>query len=253
MTTARLKADLYALTHRGTPGDAAYYARVCTGARSVLELGSGYARLLSVLAQPRRTVTGLDLDPELLAAAKRAARKLPVAKRQAIRLVQGDMRRFELGRRFDCVLLPYNGVYCLLTKRDALTCFRAARAALVPGGAFAFDVWNAAQFHREAAAHPSAGDPEPIVSLRHAGCIWDVFERSRVRRAAQRLDVTYDYVARENGVACRIVIPQRYYLAAELGDLLRRAGFVVERRYGDFSEARFTSRSEQLIVIARAV
>jgi SAM-dependent methyltransferase len=253
MTTARLAADLYALTHRGTHGDAAFYARVCAGAHSVLELGAGYGRLLSVLARPRRAVTGLDLDLELLAAAKRAARKLPIAKRHAIRLVQGDMRRFELDRRFDCVILPYNGLYCLLTKRDALACFRAARAALESGGTFTFDVWNAAQFHREAASLANADDPEPIVTLRHAGRTWDVFERSRARRAAQRLDVTYDYVARENGAACRISIPQRYYLAAELGELLRHADFVVEHRYGDFSGARFTPRSEQLIVVARAV
>jgi SAM-dependent methyltransferase len=251
--TARLEADLYALTHRGTPGDIAFYTRACAGARSVLELGAGYGRLLVRLAQARRAVTGLDLDPELLARAKRGMQKLPLGKQRAIRLVQGDMRRFELGRRFDRVLLPYNGLYCLLTKRDALACFRAARAALEPGGIFAFDVWNAAGFHRAGAFFTSTDDPAPIVTLRHAGRTWDVFERSRVRRAAQRLDVTYDYVPREKGGTCRISIAQRYYRAPELAELLDRAGFVVERRYGDFSEARFTPRSEQLIVVARAV
>src|SRR5450432_1596757 len=231
MKTARLEADLYALTHRGTPGDGAFYERVCAGAKRVLELGAGYGRLLSRLARVRRTVTGLDLDPELLRAAKRSIGQLPLGKRRAIRLVQGDMRRFALGRRFDCVLLPYNGLYCLLTKRDALACFRAARAALDPGGSFAFDVWNAEEFQRAVASPASADDSEPIVTLRHAGRTWDVFESSRVRRAAQRLDVAYDYVSRETGAKCRISIAQRYYSAREVGELLRRAGFVVERRY----------------------
>ena len=209
MKTARLEADLYALTHRGTPGDIAFYTRVCAGAESVLELGVGYGRLASRLAQPRRTVTGLDLDPELLARANRGMQKLPLGKRRAIRLVRGDMRRFELDRRFDCVLLPYNGLYCLLTKRDALACFRAARAALEPGGTFVFDVWNAEEFHRAAAFAASADDATPIVTLRHAGRTWDVFERSSVRRVAQRLDVTYDYVPREKGETRRISIAQR--------------------------------------------
>jgi len=252
MKTARLEADLYALTHRGTPGDIAFYTRVCARAESVLELGVGYGRLISRLARPRRAITGLDLDPELLARAKRGVQKLPLGKRRAIHLVRGDMRSFQLGR-FDSVLLPYNGLYCLLTKRDALACFRAARAALEAGGTFVFDVWNAEEFHRAAAFSAGADDPTPIVTLRHAGRAWDVFERSRVRRAAQRLDVTYDYVARETGETRRIAIAQRYYRAPELAELLGRAGFVVARRYGDFSEARFTPRSEQLIVVARAV
>jgi SAM-dependent methyltransferase len=252
MTAARLKAELYALTHRGTAGDAAFYSCTCEGATSVLELGCGYGRIIAKLLQSRRSVVGLDSDAELLAAAKRNVRKLSAAKQRSVRLLPGDMRHFELGRRFDCALLPYNGLYCLLQKRDVLSCFRSVRAALEPKGRFVFDVWNAAGFQRAAAANASAGDSEPIVTLRHARRTWDVFERTRVRRAAQRLDVTYDYVPREGGAPVRIPIAQRYYLASELGELLGRAGFVVERRYGDFSGSRFTPSSPQLLVVARA-
>ncbi|HWZ88985.1 MAG TPA: class I SAM-dependent methyltransferase [Polyangiaceae bacterium] len=251
--TARLEADLYALTHRGTPGDAAFYARFCAGARSVLELGAGYGRLVSALARARRLVVGLDCDAQLLAAAKRSLRSLPLAKGRSVRLVQGDMRSFELGQRFERVVLPYNGLYCLLTKRDALACFRAVRAALDPGGTFAFDVWNAEAFQRQPAVRTRVSDPEPIVALRHAGCTWDVFEHSRIRRVAQRLDVVYEYVPRTGGAARQIPIAQRYYRPAELRALLERAGFAVQARYGDFSGARFTPRSPHLIIVAGAI
>ncbi len=106
------------------------------------------------------------------------------------------MRNFTLPEPVERVLLPYNALYCLLTKRDALACFRAARRALVPGGVLALDVWNAAPFHASAAMRGQVDDPEPIVSVRHAGQTWDVFERSRARRAQQRLDVDYDYLPR---------------------------------------------------------
>lgn len=251
--SARLSADLYALTHRGTPGDTAFYARACAGARSVLELGSGYGRMLAVLARAGRVVVGLELDAALLARAKRNLQRLALAKRRSLRVLPGDMRHFELERRFECAVLPYNGLYCLLTQRDALACFRAVRAALEPGGRFVFDVWNAEAFHRESASGASADDPEPVVTVRHAARTWDVFERSRVRRSLQRLNVTYDYVPREGGTPIRISIAQRYYRAAELAELLARAGFAVEHRYGDFSGTRFTPRSEQLIVVARAI
>jgi SAM-dependent methyltransferase len=253
MTSAQLDADLYALTHRGTPGDAAFYGRFCAGAERVLELGSGYGRILKALARPGRALVGLDCDRALLAAAKRGLQELSLAKRRSVQLVHGDMRHFELGSGFDRVLLPYNGLYCLLTKRDALACFRAARAALVPGGLFVLDVWNAHSFQREPAVRGNTGTATPIVTLRHAGRTWDVFEDTRVRRAAQRLFVTYHYLPREGGAARVIPIEQRYYLAPELSELLRRAGFKVAQRSGDFAGARFRARSPLLAVVARAV
>jgi SAM-dependent methyltransferase len=253
MTSAQLDADLYALTHRGTPGDTAFYTRVCAGAERVLELGSGYGRLLKALARSGRALVGLDRDRALQAAAKHGLQALPLAKRRSVQLVHGDMRHFELGSGFDRVLLPYNGLYCLLTKRDALACFRAARAALVPGGLFAFDVWNAHSFQREPIARTGTDGTTPIVTLRHAGRTWDVFEDTRVRRAAQRLLVTYHYLPREGGAVRVIPLAQRYYLAPELSELLGRAGFELVQRFGDFSGARFTARSPLLVVVARAV
>ncbi|HEX3850677.1 MAG TPA: class I SAM-dependent methyltransferase [Polyangiaceae bacterium] len=246
-----MSAELYALTHRGNRGDLEFYQRTCRGARSVLELGSGYGRVLTALANAERRVVGLERDPQFLALARRNLRQLSPKKRQSVRLVHGDLRDFRLAERFERVLLPYNALYCLLSKQAALACFRSVQRALEPGGVFAFDVWNAAAF--DAAAGTLPDDDEPIVSLRHDARTWDVFERSRVRRARKRLDVTYHYLPREGGAAQRIVIPQRYYLAPEVDELLERAGFAVQARYGDFSGGRFTARSAQQVVLARAL
>ena len=247
----RVGAELYALTHRGNRGDLEFYRRTCRGARSVLELGSGYGRVLSALASAERRVVGLERDAEFLALARRNLRQLSPSKRQSVRLVHGDARDFELAERFDRVLLPYNALYCLLSKRAALGCFRSVHRALKPGGVFAFDVWNAAAF--DLGIGTLADDDQPIVSLSHDARTWDVYERSCVRRARKRLDVTYHYVPREGGAVQRIAIPQRYYLATEVDDLLEHAGFALQARYGDFSGGRFTARSAQQVVLARAL
>ena len=248
-----MNAELYALTHRGNAGDAVFYRELCRGAKRVLELGCGSGRLLLALAAAKREFVGLELDPELLALAKRNLRALPPSKRKSVRVVRADMRDFSLSKRFDRVLLPYNALYCLLSKRAALACFRAARRALQPGGILALDVWNAEPFARSSARDDAAPDDgEPVVTLRHGGRTWDVFEQSRVRRAQQRLDVSYTYLPREGGAAYRIPIAQRYYRPAEVLELLERAGFEIEARYGDFSGRRFNPRSAQLIVLARA-
>ena len=248
-----MKAELYALTHRGNPGDLTFYRDLCRGVKSVLELGSGSGRLLASLAGAKRQqLVGLELDPELLALARRTLRALPLAKRKSARVLHADMRKFELPQRFERVLLPYNALFCLLSKSAALACFRAAHRALEPGGTLALDVWNAGPFHQSPST-AGVDDALPIVSLRHAGRTWDVFEHSRVRRAQQRLDVSYEYVPREGGSTCQIPIAQRYFLADEISELLERAGFAVEARYGDFSRRRFRARSAQLIVLARAI
>jgi SAM-dependent methyltransferase len=251
VTPYGVRAELYALTHRGNTGDLAFYREACRGAQSVLELGSGSGRILRALAGAKRRLTGIELDPSLLALAKRNLRALTPAKRKALRLVSGDMRHFELSERFERVLLPYNALYCLLNQRAALACFRAARRALVPGGKFVLDVWNAEPFHRSR-DESAVDEAEPVVTLQHAGRTWDVFECSSVRRAQQRMNVVYTYVPREGGATHQIPIAQRYYLPAEVSELLERAGFVLEARYGDFSGRRFSARSQQLVVSARA-
>ena len=248
---AALSAELYALTHRGNPGDVQFYKRLCRGTRSVLELGSGAGRVLFALAGADLRVVGLELDPALLSLARRNLRAQSPAKRRSVRLIVGNFQNFQVGERFDRVILPYNALYCLLTKSAALSCFRAVRRALAPGGLFAFDVWNAAPFARSETGL-LADDDEPVVSFRHAGQRWNVFEHARVDRARQRLRVSYEYRARGDGSALDMASPQRYFLAAELDELLTRAGFTVQARYGDFGGARFTTRAPQQIVIARA-
>ncbi|HEX3773005.1 MAG TPA: class I SAM-dependent methyltransferase [Polyangiaceae bacterium] len=250
-SSARLGAELYALTHRGNAGDIEFYGELARGADRVLELGCGYGRLIPRLARAANRVVGLDLDPELLRLARRRGLN-PKIKTRNVQLIRGDVRNFACAARFQRVFIPYNGFYCLLTQRDALACLRAVRAALDRGGLLAFDVWNAAEFHRRREHTGADAGDVAIVSLRHARRVWHVFERTRVRRAAQRLDVTYEYVPADGGDSHRIEIPQRYYLLPELEQLLRRAGFTLEKRFGDFDLARYTPRSDFLILVARA-
>jgi SAM-dependent methyltransferase len=244
-----LEAELYALTHRGNPGDGEFYARQCTGAGSVLELGTGYGRLLPALLGGRREVVGLDREPSLLRTARRQLR----GARGRLTLLEGDMQSFALGRRFDRIVLPYNALYCLLGRRALLSCFRSVCAHLAPGGGFLFDVWAADPFQRRARLRGAHRDePGAIVTLAHRGQVWDVFERSRLRSAAQRLDVTYTYVSRQRGTQLEIPIAQRYASSRELKELLAAAGLRLCEQWGGFSGQPFGPRSELLVAMACA-
>ncbi len=245
-----LDANLYALTHRGNPGDVEHYVALCRGASSVLELGSGYGRILTALAEPTRTLFGLELDPALLRLGQKAVAALPARRQKSVTIVRGNMQFFELGRRFERVLLPYNALYCLLNLRAVEQCFRAVRAALEPGGLFAFDVWNADRLGEEVLA--PVDEDQALAAFEHGGRRWVAFESCRSGRVPQRLDVTYTYVPQGRAARRSQVVQQRYYRSAELLALLRKCGFSVQAKLGGFAGARFSERAQRLVVVARA-
>jgi SAM-dependent methyltransferase len=246
-----LEAELYALTHRGHPGDAAFYAKACASARSVLELGVGYGRLICGLAAAHRRLVGLDREPALLRLARARARRegVPAA---TVRWVLGDMQSFSLGETFDRIILPYSGLYCLPGRRGRARCFERVRAHLAPEGEFYFDVWSSEAFESRSQEHPDAfrDDVAPVVTFQHRDQLWDVFERSRWRRARRRLDVTYHYASRSRDVRKESHVSHSYATRAELEASLAAAGMQVAQIWGNFSRGRFTRRSEWLVVRA---
>jgi len=223
--------------------------RLCQGAKSVLELGSGYGRLSCALAATNRALWGLELEPSLLELGRQSVAELPARQRRSVTLVQGDMRAFALPRRFERVLLPYNALFCLRSRRDVERCLGAVRAALQPGGLFAFDVWNADRAHLEGLS-PERDDGE-FLRFDHGGRTWRAFERCRRGRAPQRLDVTYTYVPSGSARARSQVLCQRYYRSAELFELLGDCGFSLHGKLGSFAGGRFSERAPRLIVTAK--
>lgn len=228
-----------------------HYVEVCRGAEHVLELGSGSGRILRALARPARALCGLELDAGLLRLGRATVASLSARKRARVELVRGDMRNFAFGRRFERVLLPYNGLYCLLTARDVERCLRSVHAALLPGGSFAFDVWNADRLAAEGLA--PALDQEEVARFEHASRLWRVFESCRSGRGAQRLDVTYTYVPDGRARARSQLLEQRYLRSVELFGLLEKCGFRVVSKLGGFDGARFGARAERLVVSAQAL
>jgi SAM-dependent methyltransferase len=217
-------AKFYAALHRGTAGDLDHYLRVCEGAASVLELGCGYGRVVTALAAPGRTVVGVEQDPELLAMARAAVGGLDKARRAGVQLVQGDMRRVDLGRRFDRVLVPFGGLWCMLDDDELHAALTTTVRHLAPGGRVAFDVYRADAFHAEAEPDDVPDDAfTPVGRVEVDGAPYEVLERSTWDKPQQRIDVTYLYVS-ETGAAIEGTIAQRYLLAPQLHAALERAG-----------------------------
>lgn len=217
-----LVAALYAALHTGTPGDRTFYAEVCRGASTVLELGCGAGRLLPLLAGAERRVVGIDIDPALLSIARRTIDAHALGDR--VRLREADMRELRLSERFDRVVLAFNGLWCLPGRATMRSALAVAAAHLNPGGHLALDVYAADAFVDEAAPEDLPEDAlEPIATVQAAGTTWEVLERSRWDPNRARIVATYEHRGAD-GRQVIASIEHHYLLRDALLATLREAG-----------------------------
>ena len=102
------------------------------GAGAWLDLCCGTGHLLEILVREGLSATGLDLSPHMLAHARRNA--------TGAELVHGDVRSFDLGRRFDVITCLFDSLNYLTRMRDLMRAFRCVRRHLAGDGLFLFDV-----------------------------------------------------------------------------------------------------------------
>ncbi len=247
----REAAWLYRHLHTGNPGDVAFYVEACRGAGSVLELGCGAGRVLVPVAEAGAEVVGLELDAGMLEA---CAAAVPGAVRQRVTLVHGDMRDFDLGREFDRVTVPFNGLFVLESEADQLACLRAAARHLAPQGRLVFDVY-AVEDDVDLDVMGEGDDPfEYLTSFRADGVRVDVEERELVRGEPGRIDMEYRYRLRPRGGAERVVhqtVRHCFVRPSRLRPLLAEAGLQVVNLWGDFDREPFGEDSERMVVVAR--
>ena len=239
-------AHLYALLHRGTPGDLRHYRSVCAGGARILELGSGAGRVAMDLVARGHAVTGVDSEPALLDVARENASSLAEDARARLRFVQGDMTSFDLSARFDRVIIPFNALCCLLTRDDVDRTFAAVRRHLAPGGLFSFDIYR--------------GDPDAtvdegethLVQIDHLGRAWDVYERAEADDDPFRADTCYRFLAADDGEEQHLAIPQRLVADDEVEQALAASGLTVCKRHGGFRGEPLEENSAHLVVVARS-
>jgi SAM-dependent methyltransferase len=236
--------ELYRALHRGTEGDVDFYRRVASGASTVLELGAGDGRIARALAADGLKVTALEVSHEAIDLGRAAPHGAEVS------WVQGSMERFDLGRRFDRIIAPYNAVYCLTTPDAQRALFDSVARHLAPEGYFVFDAWSAEGFHADADEETEETEPELVDEITVGGRDFRVFEASSWDRAAHFLDVTYTHEPLDGGAPVVTKIPQRYLLVDELTAMLEGAGLELVVIHGAFDQHVYGEESERMIVTA---
>jgi SAM-dependent methyltransferase len=250
-------ADLYdhVALYRDRP-DVAFFVDAAREAGSpVLELGCGTGRVLIPTARAGIEIVGLDLSQHMLAVCRERLEHEPETVRSRARLVQADMRSFELRPGFALATLPFRPFQHLLTTQDQLACLASIRQHLVRGGRVILDLFNPSLDYL---GNPKLGEEtgdEPEFQTPDGRRVYRRMRMVSCDRAAQvnQHELIYS-ITHPDGRQERFVqaFPLRYVFRFEAEHLLARAGFDVEHVYGDYDKSPFgTKYPGELILVAR--
>jgi SAM-dependent methyltransferase len=248
--------DLYDIVTASQGGDVAWYSQKARASGGpVLELGAGTGRVTLPMALTGVSVCALDADSGMLALLRSKMSALPPEIQERVRVVQADMRTFELDDRFALIVCPFRSFLHNLTEADQLACLSRVRQHLKPNGRFAFNVF-----------HPSL-----TFMAEHAGALTGVWrwrgtydvasggwvvlsEAARYDTVAQRVHALQRYeVYRQGGTLERtsiVRIELAYLYPPDIRRLLSKAGFQDISIKGGFDGREFTRDGEELVVEA---
>jgi SAM-dependent methyltransferase len=256
-------AEIYDTEVSGFRDDVPFWESVVDAVApgAVLELACGTGRLLVPLARralarsANARVVGLDISPPMLSRVREVIRADQVLS-SVVEIVEADMATFELGLRFDLIVIGFNS-FAFLHDLDAqLACLARVARHLAPGGTFGIDLivpqvqWLA--ISEKVAPHRLEVDlRDPTPNIRRF--LRFVTERYDPLRQIEDDLYTYeiekrngDVVRRTSDLAWSMVFPQQLEL------LFRAAGLRVTERYGDYDRAPFSRRSRQYVWLAQS-
>lgn len=255
--------DTYDLEHEGDTEDVEFFVRLVVGFRPgrVLELACGTGRVTIPLAEAGAEhgfeVVGLELIPEMLAAAEQRRSEAGQEARNRLALKPGDMREWEAEEPFDLILVPGSSMCHLLTLEDQLRAWRRAYDNLNPGGQLVVDV--------SMPDHASFADsfltpPRETVQIDRDTLDPESGERliryrtTRYLAHEQRAKIRYLY-DRLHGERVQERFVSDYeshvYYPRELLLLFLHTGFEIESVYGDYRARPLSPTSRNVIVVGR--
>jgi len=251
-------AELYDAISTGLQGDVPFYVEEAVRAGGpVLELGAGTGRILIPIAEAGIEIVGLDAAASMLNIARRKVAALSEEARRLVTLVEGDMRAFDLKRRFSLILIPYRAFLHLLTVDDQKRALACIHAHLIEGGRLVFNVFDprleiiAAHSGPLGSAikklmeftHPHNGHRVVIWDSRRYDCEQQVLVEDRI---LEELDDSGRVISRNYAT-----LTLRYNSRYEMQHLLNLCGFEVEALFGDFERGPFRYGGEQIWIARR--
>lgn len=252
-------ADLYDwVTPYRTRQDIDFFVSMAgTFGGPVLEVGCGTGRVLIPTARAGAEIVGLDLSPHMLRVCREHLEREPPEVRSLVRLVQMDMRHFDLGQSFRLATTPFRSFQHLTTVEDQLRCLSCIYRHLADDGRLILDIFNPwlEALVRDNTGQELSHEPEfTTPDGRRVVRCHKFVSRDRANQTSEN-ELIY-YVTHPDGREERLVhgFSMRYLFRFEAEHLLARCGFEVEQVYADYDKSLYGSKYPgELIFVAKKV
>jgi SAM-dependent methyltransferase len=218
-------ADLYDTIYRTMKDYSAEADRVAeilnterSGTRTILDVACGTGEHLSALrARHQLQVSGLDVDCRMLEIARQKSGDAD--------LYFGDMRDFDLGRRFEAILCLFSSIGYVKTPEGLLSTLRNFRRHLVSDGVVLIEPWFSPERFRPGRPSMNVIDQDNLKICRMS---WTEVDGRTSR-------IMFEYVVgTEAGIERRSEVHELgLFDIEETLDAMRLAGFTAEfRQFG---------------------
>lgn len=226
------------------PAQKFYSEEIKNAGGRILEAGTGTGRIFVPALNMGADIYGVDFSERMLA---RLKEKIPVS--QHYRIWQEDLRRFDSGKSFSLVIMPFRVFQHMLTIEDQLNTLNCIYNVLDDGGRLIFDVFNP---DIKRLLNPVSdllefdGEYKPGSRLQR-------YVTVSYQNHLQLLDLKFRFIWDENGreMTDEFTAPMRYFFRFELENLAGRTKFRLENFYGSFEREDFNSSSKEQILVLR--
>ena len=220
----------------------------------ILELGCGTGRLSIPLAAEGFEVWGIEASTLMIEECRKKMKSHPGATLQ-IKIIEGDMADFDLGRAFPLIIVPINS-FLILDQAGQQSCLECCYKHLAPDGALVIDVFNpfgpgrAFQYSGQVEGlrilvstrpHPKTGRPvRRFVSQRR-----DFFNQMA------HIKSEYEEETPDGPRMWTFTENLRFVYKSEMELMIEAAGMELYRIFGFYDGHEFSPSSEQMIFISR--
>lgn len=249
----RPSAHLYDLDPREiTRNDIAFYlAKAKELGGPVLELGCGTGRVSIPLAEDGNEIWALDLSDEMLAQLRGKLKQLSAPAIQRLHIVHESMVGFDLGRKFDLIIVPFRAFQALADRTEQETCLECIKKHLSDRGQFIMHVFKPKAVFDESWVQPESFDWK-VTDPRTGKTVSRYERRRRIDLDGQVLYV--DLIYRIEGTTQDIIEPLAicYFFEEQMRSLLQRHGFDIIGELGYFDGRPIASGPELIFICRRA-
>ena len=224
--TSRLYDDI----HWWKKNDMDFWANLFheTDGNTVLELACGTGRLAQVMLREDAIYTGLEIVPDFVIGATIKLENYG----NMVSIIEGDMRSFNLDKKFDLIFIGFNSFLHLLTDKDAMDFFHCVQAHMHKNSRFVIDIYipNSLFLYRPEGMRFHVLDYTDSHTNEHV-----VVEESNIYDIDTEInDLTWYFSTDDKRDFDQRQFSMRMYFPSKINQMLTDAGFKICHQWGDY-------------------